>query len=79
MLIQSSGFAASSDHRRVVVRDPLSPDGQREMLLFTYLPGPRGQGILLHRGSTVGLRGIKLYVAEYFASPPVTRVPGGTV
>ena len=79
ILIQSSGFANSSDQRRVVVSEPVNPDGHSDTVLFIYLPGPSGQGTLLQRGSIVGVSGIKLYVAEYFASPPVTRVPEGTV
>lgn len=60
ILIQRRGFAAWSDHRTVVVREPVMPEGHRETVSFRYLPGPRGQGIVLHRGSTVGVRGIKL-------------------
>ena len=57
----------------------MSPEGHLEMLVFTYLPGPSGHGILEHSASVVGERGIKLYVTEYVASPPVIRAPLGTV
>jgi hypothetical protein len=58
--MQRREVATSSDQRIVVVREPVSPDGHVDTVLFVYLPGPSGQGMLLHNGSTVGVRGIKL-------------------
>lgn len=58
--MQRSECAFSSDQRRIVVRVPVSPEGHDDTVLLRYLPGPSGQGMLLHRGSTVGVRGMKL-------------------
>lgn len=44
------------------------------------MPGVIGQFVFLgHSSSMVGLKGIKLYVAEYLTVPDSIKVPGGTV